>query len=248
MHRVPPAPQFPKIGAGEHCYVVYAKKLYMRRESLRRCGYQRNPNTVDLWFCCKHSFEINTESLNVEIPKEDGTMKTRLHWFSFNAPKPEGTKSLFLLPANKDNRGCALPRRKIVEAEALLEGTKKSGAQGELASANLARWQDCAEEETATQADLKKTDRLLLHALGRDVHLQASSSRKEIRKIFDDGKRKSPKVLAKDKSIRWWSLHGYGQEKCRQGLVSRMSSCCWLMLLFVVMAIMSTSKQLPQPC
>jgi hypothetical protein len=101
------------------------------------------------------------------------------------------------LPANKDNRGGALHRQKIVKAEALLEGIKKSGAKGELASANLAQWQDYAEEKTPTQADLKNTDRLLLHALGRDVHLQLLPSKRELREIFDDSKRKSPKSPGK---------------------------------------------------
>jgi hypothetical protein len=76
MHRVPIAPQYPKTGAGEQCYVIYAKNLYMRRESLCRCGHSQDPNTVDLRFCCKHKFEIKTEYVIVKIPKEDGTKET----------------------------------------------------------------------------------------------------------------------------------------------------------------------------
>jgi hypothetical protein len=122
-------------GAGEQCYVTYAERLYIRKESLRRCGYSKDPN-VALRFCCKLKFETKTDYVDVQIPKQDGRMETRRHHFSFKAPKPDGTKSLFLLPAKKGNRGGALQRRKIVKVEALVEGTKKSGAEGELASAS----------------------------------------------------------------------------------------------------------------
>jgi hypothetical protein len=91
--------------------------------------------------------------VNVEIPKEDGTMETRPHRFSFKVPKSQA-QNPYIYRRHRRQKPWWREQRRV--------------AEGELASANLARWQDYAEEETPTQADLKKTDRLSLHALGQE--------------------------------------------------------------------------------